>query len=156
MSLEHLLWVFLMSAVPVSELRGAIPTGLFGFHLPWYYTFLAAIVGNILPVPFLLLFLGPLSKLLSRIKVCDRILQWIFERTRRRGKSIEKYERWGLTIFVAVPLPGTGAWTGALIAFLFGMKSRSAFLSISLGVLIAGIIVTAFCLLGWEGYLLLK
>jgi uncharacterized membrane protein len=155
MSLDHL-WVFLISAAPISELRGGIPTGLFGYDLSWYSVFLVSFLGNLLPVPFILLFLAPLSRLLSRIEIFDRILKWLFERTRQRGRNIERYEGLGLTLFVAVPLPVTGAWTGALIAFLLGMEFKRAFVSIALGVLIAGAIVTSVCLAGWQAYLWLK
>jgi uncharacterized membrane protein len=155
MSLEYL-WVFLISAAPISELRGGIPTGLFEFDLSWYSVFLVSFLGNLLPVPFLLLFLDPLSKYLSRIKIFDRVLEWLFKRTRRRGRTVERYGRIGLTLFVAVPLPVTGAWTGALVAFLLGMEFKHAFLSIALGVFIAGVIVTSVCLAGWQAYLWLK
>jgi uncharacterized membrane protein len=155
MSLDHL-WVFLISAAPVSELRGGIPTGLFQFDLSWYSVFLVSFLGNLLPIPFLLLFLDPLSRLLSRIEIFDRILKWLFERTRRRGRNVERYEGLGLMLFVAVPLPVTGAWTGALIAFLLGMEFKHAFISIALGVLIAGVIVTSVCLAGWQAYLWLR
>ncbi len=152
MSLEHL-WVFLISAAPVSELRGGIPTGLFEFDLSWYSVFLVSFLGNLLPVPFLLLFLDPLSGRLSRIKIFGRILEWLFERTRRRGSIVERHGRIGLTLFVALPLPVTGAWTGALVAFLLGMEFKHALLSIVLGVFIAGVIVTSLCLAGWQAYL---
>jgi len=152
MSLDHL-WVFLISAAPVSELRGGIPAGLFEFDLSWYSVFLVSFLGNLLPIPFLLLFLDPLSRLLSRIAIFARILEWLFERTRRRGRIVERYGRIGLTLFVALPLPVTGAWTGALVAFLLGMEFRHALLSIVLGVFIAGVIVISLCLAGWQAYL---
>jgi uncharacterized membrane protein len=118
------------------------------FDFPWYYALLLAIVGNLLPVPFILLFLNAVTKWLSKIAFFNRILSWLFERTRRRGKIIEKYERIGLVLFVAIPLPVTGAWTGSLAAVLFGLKFRHALLSIFAGVFIAGVIVTSLSLLG--------
>jgi len=151
MSLEHLPEVFLISASPLVELRGAIPLAILHYRLPWYSAFVAAILGNLLPVPFLLLFLDPLSRFVSRIEILERILNRIFERTRRRGELIEKYERIGLMLFVAIPLPGTGAWTGSIAAFLLGLKFRNAFLSIALGILAAGVIVTILSLMGWVG-----
>jgi len=143
--------VLVISALPILELRGALPVAINLFHFPWYYALLLAIIGNLLPVPFLLLFLNTISRLLSKIDVFDRMLHWLFEHTRRRGKIINRYERIGLALFVAVPLPVTGAWTGSLAAVLFGLKFKHAFLSISVGVLIAGAIVTCLCLLGWTG-----
>jgi len=140
-----------LAASPISELRGAIPVAILQFHFPWYYAFPLAIVGNILPVPFILLFLDKASRLASKVGLFNRILNWIFERTRRRGKIIERYEKIGLMLFVAIPLPVTGAWTGSLAAVLFGLKFKHAFFSIFIGILIAGTIVTCLCLLGWTG-----
>ena len=143
--------VLIIAALPILELRGAIPVAINLFNFPWYYALLLAIVGNILPVPFILLFLDTASRLLSKVAFFERILKWLFERTRRRGKVIERYERIGLMLFVAIPLPVTGAWTGSLAAVLFGLKFKHAFLSIFVGILIAGIIVTCLSLLGWVG-----
>jgi len=149
LDLFNVLTVLGIAASPISELRGAIPVAIIGFHFPWYYAFLLAIIGNLLPVPFILLFLDTLSRLLSKIGIFKRMLQWLFEHTRRRGKIIERYERIGLILFVAIPLPVTGAWTGSLAAVLFGLKFKHAFLSIFAGIVIAGIIVTCATLLGW-------
>ena len=143
--------VLIIAALPILELRGAIPVAINLFNFPWYYALLLAIVGNLLPVPFILLFLDTASRLLSKVAFFERILKWLFERTRRRGKVIERYERIGLMLFVAIPLPVTGAWTGSLAAVLFGLKFKHAFLSIFVGILIAGIIVTCLSLLGWVG-----
>ena len=150
----HYLWVFLMAAAPIWELRGAIPLGIHAFHLPWPAVFLTALVGNIFPVPFIILLLDPVTKLLSRIDFMEKTIRWIFHRTHQRSAIVKKYERIGLMLFVAIPLPGTGAWTGSLIAFLLGMGLKSAFLPIVLGVLIAGVIVVALSLLGWIGALI--
>jgi uncharacterized membrane protein len=143
--------VLILAALPILELRGALPVAINLFNFPWYYALLLAIVGNLLPVPFILLFLDTASRLLSKVAFFERILKWLFERTRRRGKVIERYERIGLMLFVAIPLPVTGAWTGSLAAVLFGLKFKHAFLSIFVGILIAGIIVTCLSLLGWVG-----
>ena len=152
MSLWEVFSVFFISAAPIFELRGGIPTA-FVYDFPWYYAFIIAFLGNLLPVPFLLLYLDPISRLISRIKPLGKILNWILERSRRRGRVIEKYGKIGLVILVAIPLPMTGAWTGSIAAFLLGIKFRQAFLPIVLGVFIAGVVVTAFCLLGWQAYL---
>jgi len=141
--------VLVISALPVLELRGALPVAINLFHFPWYYALLLAIIGNLLPVPFLLLFLNNISRLLSKIGIFEKILHWLFEHTRRRGKIINRYERIGLALFVAIPLPVTGAWTGSLAAVLFGLKFKHAFLSIFVGILIAGVIVTGATVLGW-------
>ncbi|MFC2021598.1 COG2426 family protein [Chloroflexota bacterium] len=151
LDLSNVLAVLAIAASPVSELRGAIPIAIVGFHFPWYYAFLLAIIGNLLPVPLLLLFFDILSRLLIKIGIPERMFHWLLERTRRRGKLIERYERIGLMLFVAIPLPITGAWTGSLAAVLFGIKFKHAFLSIFIGILIAGSIVTCLSLLGWTG-----
>ena len=101
--------VLVISALPVLELRGALPVAINLFHFPWYYALLLAIIGNLAPVPFLLLFLNTFSRLLSKIGIFEKMLHWLFERTRRRGKIINRYERIGLALFVAIPLPVTGA-----------------------------------------------
>jgi len=141
--------VLAFAASPISELRGAIPWAILKCHFTWYYAFLVAVIGNLLPVPFILLFLDTASRLLSKVGPFRRILNWLFERTRRRGKIITRYERIGLALFVAIPLPVTGAWTGSLAAVLFGLKFKHAFLSIFVGILIAGVVVTGATVLGW-------
>jgi len=150
LDLSRVLVVLAIAASPVSELRGAIPIAIVGFHFPWYYAFLLAIIGNLLPVPFILLFFDAVSRSMSKIGIFDKMFQWLFKRTRRQGKIIERYERIGLVLFVAIPLPITGAWTGSLAAVLFGLRFKHALLSIFIGVLIAGIIVTCATLLGWS------
>lgn len=147
MSLEELV-VFFTAASPVVELRGAIPMAIIGFEMPWHYALPLAIIGNLLPVPFILLFFNGAARLLSRVAFFSRLLNWLFEYTRRRGKIIQRYERVGLVLFVAIPLPVTGAWTGSLLAVLFGLSFRHAFLSILIGIFIAGGIVTGLSLLG--------
>ncbi len=159
MSLEELLSlglakelvVVVIAALPIFELRGALPVAINVFHFPWYYALALSLIGNLLPVPFILLFLDSVSRLLSKIALFNRMLIWLFELARRRGQGILKYEEVGLALFVAVPLPATGAWTGSLVAVLFGLKFKHAFLSISVGVFIAGVIVTCLSLLGWVG-----
>ena len=143
--------VLVISALPIIELRGALPVAINVFGLPWHYALLLAIIGNLVPVPIILLFLNAVTRILSKIGIFEKALNWLFERTRRRGEIIERYERIGLMLFVAIPLPVTGAWTGSLAAVLFGLKFKQAFLSIFIGVFIAGIIVTCLSLLGWTG-----
>ncbi len=150
MDLANILTVLALAASPISELRGAIPIAIVSFHFPWYYAFLLAIIGNLLPVPFILLFLNAISRPLSKIGIFKRMFELLFEHARKRGKIIERYEKIGLTLFVAIPLPITGAWTGSLAAVLFGLSFKHAMLSISIGVLIAGVIVTCATLLGWS------
>lgn len=132
--------VIIASVIPYLELRGAIP-------LAWQLGFdpleayLLAVLGNMLPVIPTILLIDPISRCLSKIPLFKHFFDWIFTRSRRKAPQVKKYGFWGLAIFVAIPLPMTGAWTGALIAFLLGMRKRLAFLSIFLGVIIAGLIV---------------
>ncbi len=149
MRLGILVEIFLIAASPVVELRLALPLAILAYQIPWPIAFLVSFLGNLLPVPFLLLFLNPLIRFLSRISIFERAINRLFERTRRRGAIINRYERIGLILLVAIPYPGTGAWTGSIVAFLFGLKFKSAFLSITLGVFIAGVIVTILSLLGY-------
>src|SRR4030067_273288 len=137
------------AVLPISELRGAIPLAIFTYDFPWYYAYLFGVIGNLLPVPFILLLFNAVIPLLSRVNFLDRLLQWYFAWTKRRSKSIERYGWLGLAIFVAIPLPVTGAWTGAILAALLGMKFKYAFSSIAVGVLVAGVIVTCAVVLGW-------
>ncbi|TET26115.1 MAG: small multi-drug export [Dehalococcoidia bacterium] len=143
--------VIIIAALPIFELRGALPVAINLFRFPWYYALLLAIIGNLLPVPFILLFLDAISRRLGKIAILDRFFGWLFARARRQGGIAKRYERIGLALFVAVPLPVTGAWTGSLVAVLFGLKFGHAFLSIFIGVFIAGVIVTCLSLLGWVG-----
>lgn len=139
------LGTLLIGMIPIAELRGAIPVALVNFALPVWSAFLWAVIGNIIPVIFLLKYLEPLARWLSKHnRLFERFFNWLFARTRRKfSSSAQKYGLFlALMLFVAVPLPVTGAWTGSVAAFLFGMPFRRALFAILLGVLIAGIIVT--------------
>ena len=153
-----------ISTLPIVELRGAIPAG--HVLLPdadkstrlgrddlrrAARIFFWAVLGNMLPVPLILLLLGPASRLCMQVPVGKKFFDWLFARTRRKTADIEKYEFWGLAIFVAIPLPATGAWTGAMAGWLLGLNFFRSLLSIFLGVLIAGVVMTALALLGWIG-----
>jgi len=135
--------ILIVSALPISELRGSIPLALGVFHFPIAKAYFLSIIGNLIPVIPLLIFLESLSKWLSkRFNWAERFFTWLFTRTSKKSKLVEEYGAIGLAIFVAIPLPMTGAWTGCVAAFLFGIRRVWAALSIASGVLIAGIIVT--------------
>ncbi len=139
------IWVrtLVISMIPFIELRGSIPAAkLWGADLRT--TFLWAILGNMIPIPFILLFLGPFSDWLRRhSKVMDRFFTRLFARTRRKhSRSFERWRDLALCFFVAIPLPGTGGWSGALAAFVFGVPFWRALAAIFAGVLIAGVVVT--------------
>jgi uncharacterized membrane protein len=155
-----------ISTLPIVELRGAIPVGhvlaadssagetpapLSARLATSGRILFLAVLGNMIPVPLILWFLGPLSEWARRWPAGRRLIDWLFARTRKKSAEIEKYETLGLMIFVAIPLPATGAWTGAMAAFLMGLSFRHAMVSIFLGVVIAGLIMTVLSLLGWWG-----
>lgn len=146
--LKDELLIFLIAASPVLELRGAIPFGIF-LKVSIFKTFLLAIAGNLLPVGPLLIFLKPLSEKLYRFRFWRKFFESLFERTKKRASLVEKYEAIGLALFVAIPLPITGAWTGAVAATLFRIRFKYAFLAILVGVIFAGIIVTILSSLGY-------
>ena len=151
MTLSEFLKVFFTAAAPISELRGAIPLAILDLNISWPLAFVVAFAGNLLPVPFLLLLLGPLSRILRRVPILDRLLQWVFSISRKRGGIVERYGLLGLVLFVAIPAPVTGAWTGSIVAFLLGIEFKRAFPAIVLGVFIAGVIVTSLTVIGWWG-----
>jgi uncharacterized membrane protein len=134
----------LTAMTPVFELRGSIPLALTVFNLPVWSAFIFSIIGNLIPVIFILWLLEFVSNFLSsKSLMFKRFFDWLFERTRiNHQKKFDKWKSLALLILVAIPLPLTGAWTGSLVAFVFGISKKKAFLLISLGVLIAGIIVT--------------
>jgi uncharacterized membrane protein len=136
------LCVFFCSLLPIIELRGAIPLGA-GLGLPWIQSFLLSIIGNLLPIPFILLLMRWVLNVMKRIKGLCNIALWLEAKAEKNREKVQKYAFWGLVLFVAIPLPGTGAWTGALVASVTGMRFWRSLLSVILGVLIAGVIMTA-------------
>jgi len=133
--------VLIASALPVLELRGAIPLGISLGLAPWYAFFLS-MVGSMIPVPFLYFGIRPVFRLLMKKDFFEKHLGRLMEKTTQKSDKIVKYGFWGLLIFVAIPLPGTGVWTGTLAAVLLDMRFKIAFPSLFLGDLGAGIIVT--------------
>lgn len=136
---------FLSSMIPIGELRTAIPFAINVLGLPKEIAFIWAVLGNMVPVFILLKLLDPIAKLLMKYsKPLHDILQKLFSKTRiKHSKKFERYEALFLPLFVAIPLPGSGAWTGILIAFVFGIPYWKSVGLIGLGVLIAGIIIAA-------------
>lgn len=151
MFFKHEFLIALTAALPIAELRGSIPLGLY-LKEPLWKVFLLSMVGNLIPIPPLYFFLGPVSNRLRKLAVFDRYFTWLFNRAKRKSDIIQRYEALGLMIFVAIPLPMTGAWTGCIIASLLKMPFRYAFPAVALGVLGAGIIVTLLCLGGITVY----
>jgi len=134
--------VLLMAMLPIVELRGAIPFGVSVHGLGYGQTYLLAVLGNMVPVVPILLLLGPLDRVLGHWPPLRRFLDWVFERSRRKGAMIQRVEFWGLVLFVGIPLPVTGAWTGAAAAYVFGLPLRRSLPAIALGVCLAGLVVS--------------
>ena len=141
--LKSYLIVFFISMLPLIELRGAIPMGA-AFGMPWWQTFLISVVGNMLPVPFILLFIGAILRWMAgcRVKLFNRFAGWLLRKAEKNRAKVEKYAFWGLALFVGVPLPGTGAWTGSLVAAVINLDFWKALLSALIGVLGAGLVMT--------------
>ena len=150
--MENIIWVILVAAAPILELRGAIPLAI-KMGLNPYEVFLFSVVGNILPVPILLFVFSPITKKLRSLAFFSKFFNWLERRTKRKARLIEKYEFLGLILFVAIPFPTTGAWTGSFAASIFKMRFKKAFLAITLGVIIAACIVS---LISWGGLSLFK
>lgn len=128
--------------VPVFELRGAIPVGV-AAGLPFWIVFITAILGNLLPVPFLILFTRRVFEWLrKKSALLERLVSRLEKKAAAKEDLLKKYELLGLCILVAIPLPGTGAWTGSLVAAVFDIRLKHAFPAIALGVLIAAVIVS--------------
>lgn len=140
--LGKFLMTLLVAMVPVVELRGAIPIGVASGQ-PLGPTVLAAIVGNLLPVPFIILYVEKIfAWLRGRSARLDDFVSGLEARAARKSEVVQRYAFWGLAFFVGIPLPGTGAWTGALIAAVMNMPMKRALPSIAIGVLAAGLIVS--------------
>lgn len=159
--MKNIIYVFLISILPIVELRGAIPTGA-ALGVPFYYNYLCAVIGNLLPVPFILLFIPKILDFLARFKMFRPVVEWVRKKAHKYSGKIVDHGKvddaaaeeiavprrrrfggsfWGLLLFVMIPLPGTGAWTGSLIASLFDLPKKSSFLAVLLGVLGAGVIM---------------
>ena len=142
----QLVFTGLVSMLPVVELRGGIPFGV-GIGLPLPLAVLASVVGNMLPIPFLILFTRRAFVWLRRhIPALEGVISRLERKAESKKQLVLKYESWGLLLLVAIPLPGTGAWTGALVAALMDLRLKSAMPAIFCGVLVAAAIVSCIVL----------
>ena len=142
---KSLLWTILLAMAPLSELRGAIPFGL-AHEIPLGLLLPLCVAANLLPVPFIILFLRRILAWMQRLGGKPRALaEWLIARGYKKTMMVKKYETLGLFLLVAIPLPGTGAWTGALVAALMGLRMKFALPAIGGGVAAAGVIVTLVC-----------
>ncbi len=147
-NLSPQLATFLLAMLPLTELRASIPIALEIFHLSIWEAFFYSVLGDIIPAILILFLIGPFSEKFSKkYHIFAKFFKWLFKRTRKRFN--DSYTTWGkiaLIFFVAIPLPVTGAWTGAVAAWLFGIEKKEAVAYITLGVIIAGILVTLLSL----------
>lgn len=133
--------IFIVSMLPILELRGGmLAATLLG--IDFTRAFAICIVGNLLPIPFVLLFLEFIFSLLRKWKVTKKIVDWFEKKVLGKREQIDKYGYWGLLLFVGIPLPGTGAWTGSALAVLLGLNRKKSFIFIALGVVLAAIIMS--------------
>jgi uncharacterized membrane protein len=135
--------------VPVFELRGGLIFAS-ASGIPFWEAFIVCCIGNILPVPFILLFLRKIFNVLEKNRHTAKLVLWLEGKAMKAGKKLGKYEMFGLFLFVAIPLPGTGAWTGSLIAAIFDMRIKRAFPAIAAGVVGAGVIMSVLSYLAPE------
>lgn len=152
MDLPHSLATFIAAATPIGELRLAIPLAIYTYQMSWLVALPVALAGNILPILILVPSLNGLSKFLLRFpNPLGKLLTWQRERLlRAQSSKFDRYGAWALVVLVAIPLPMTGAWTGSFAAWVFHIPPHRAIPLISLGVLIAGIIVTIITISGAE------
>lgn len=139
--LGKLFYTFLISMIPVVELRGAVPIA-YGNGVNIFAAVAVSIVGNLLPVPFIIIFIRKVFAFIRKIiPKLNGAIKRLEERAEKKSETVKKYTFWGLFLLVAIPLPGTGAWTGALVAAMLEMRLKRAFPAIALGVVTAGIVV---------------
>lgn len=140
-SVSKELLVFIISLCPVLELRGGLLAASL-LKIPYIKAAVLSIIGNILPIPFILLFMNKILSMMENIKFTKKFAEFLKNKAIKNKPQIDKYGFWGLTIFVGIPLPMTGAWTGALIASVFHMDLKKASIAIFLGILLAFIIMS--------------
>ena len=132
---------FLMSMLPIIELRGGIIYSA-ARGIPFLTSFIVCFLGNILPIPFILLFIRRILRFLENFKLTERLVKRIEGRAHAKSAKVQKYQLFGLLLIVAIPLPGTGAWTGSLVAALMDLRIKNSFPVITFGVLVAGLIMS--------------
>ena len=132
---------FVISMTPIIELRGAIPIAVLGFHLTYVEAFVISFIGNIVPIYFIVKYIRPLFDFFGRFKFFKVIIDWASEKATKESERLQNFTALGLFLFVAIPIPGTGAWVGSLIANFLDLPVKKAFGPLAAGVLTAGIIM---------------
>lgn len=139
--------VFIISLFPILECRLGMFTAIVLLGMNPFVGFVISFLGNILPIPFILLLINKIFELLKKIPYINKPIYWLEEKTLKKRDKIDKYGVWGLLLFVAIPLPGTGGWTGALLASLLHLDRKKSFGVICVGVFIAGLIISILSLI---------
>ncbi len=142
---------FIVSMLPIVELRAAIPLAILYYKLNFVKAYVIAVLGNLIPIYPILYLLIPVMNVFAKTRLGRQFYARLEKKAENQREKIEKYEMLGLLLFVAIPLPGTGAWTGATIAAILRLNPHKSFVAIAIGVFVAGVIVTAFSLLGMWG-----
>ena len=140
--------VILISMVPVIESRGSIPYGILILELPWYNVVFVSIIANFLITLPIIYLLDPISSYLRRFVVFDRFFNWLFTRSRKKGRVIDRLKLLGLIVFIGIPLPVTGAWTGCVAANVFGLNKSHTLIGVFLGILLSVMIIATITLTG--------
>lgn len=138
----HLLKIFLISMVPLIEQRGAIPVGIIGYHINPWVVFLVSLLGSFVPAPFVYLFFNRILAWMKTIRALHKFTDFIDKKIQKGAKQVEKYMEIGLTIFVGIPLPTTGLWTGSAIAAFLGLDFKKSMICVFLGGIISAVIIT--------------
>lgn len=148
-SLNHDIVIFIISLLPILEMRGGmIAARLLG--VPYVRAIIICVIGNILPIPFILLFIKKIFAWLKKFKYSGKFVNWLEAKTLKKRGKIDKYGFWGLILFVGIPLPGTGGWTGALLASLLGIPVKKSSIAIGLGIILCAVIMSvATYLIPW-------
>ena len=144
---EYLI-LFFLSLLPITELRLSVPVGILLFKLSWVYVFAVCVLSNMIIGVLLVLSLSFIIEFFSRFSFCDKILKRLMVLSERRYARYERYKSRALILFVGIPFPGTGAWTGSLVSHVLGLPKRSSISSIAQGVIVSGIIMTGLSLSG--------
>ena len=140
--------IFILSMLPITELRFSIPYGILMYDIPIINTVVLSIIGNILIGVLIIYIIGPSMNFLRKFSFIENIITYIFKRTRKKGDIVNRLKFFGLIIFVGIPLPLTGVWTGSLASYLFGLSKSKSVFAIVCGVLFSSSIVTLLTMTG--------
>ena len=138
----QLLYIFLISMVPLIEQRGAIPVGVIGYHINPYLVFLVSLIGSFLPAPFIYLLFNKIFAWMKKIRQLNKITGFIEKKVQKGSEKLDKYKEIGLITFVGIPLPTTGLWTGSAIAAFMGLNFKKSMVCVFLGGVISAVIIT--------------